>query len=196
MTAKPNSLTKVVAPDGTTATYQYDANGNMTSETDALGYTIQFTYNPFGEPLTFVNQKYTTTYQYNANGNLTETTNPDSTTQQYVYNTLGEVISSTDADGQTITYAYNTNAQLTAENLPGGTSDTYTYDSFGNMQTADGPGGNWSFTYNSENLPTTIVEPYGTLKVQYGVDGNITQIVDQTGFTTSALYDSVGRQAS
>ena len=101
--------------------------------------------------------------------------------------------SSTDPDGQTITYAYNTNGQLTAENLPDGTSDTYTYDSHGNMLTADGPGGDWSFTYNSQNLPTTIVEPYGTLTVQYGIDGNITQIVDQTGFTVNYDYDAVGR---
>ncbi len=61
------------------------------------------------------------------------------------------------------------------------------------MLTADGPGGDWSFTYNSQNLPTTISEPNGTLTVQYGIDGNITQIVDQTGFTTNYLYDSVGR---
>ena len=146
------------------------------------------------EPLTFVNQEgYATSYQYDPNGNLTETVNPDGTTQQYVYNSLGEVTSSTDPDGQTITYAYNTNGQLTAENLPGGTSDTYTYDSHGNMLTADGPGGDWSFTYNSQNLPTTIVEPYGTLTVQYGIDGNITQIVDQTGFTVNYEYDAVGR---
>ena len=166
----------------------------MTSETDPLGYTIQFTYNQLGEPLTFVNQQgYTTSYQYDANGNLLETTNPDGTTQQYAYNALGEVTSSTDPDGETITYAYNTNGQLTTENLPDGTSDTYTYDSHGNMLTADSPSGDWSFTYNSQNLPTTIIEPYGTLTVQYGVDGNITQIVDQTGFTINYDYDSVGR---
>ena len=61
------------------------------------------------------------------------------------------------------------------------------------MLTADGPGGDWSFTYNSQNLPTTIVEPYGTLTVQYGIDGNVTQIVDQTGFTENYEYDAVGR---
>jgi RHS repeat-associated protein len=59
--------------------------------------------------------------------------------------------------------------------------------------TADGPGGDWSYTYNSQNLPTSIVEPYGTLTVQYGIDGNVTQIVDQTGFTTNYEYDAVGR---
>ena len=86
----------------------YDANGNMTSETDPLGYTIHFTYNAFGEPLTFVNQiGYTTTYQYDASGNLLKTINPDGTTQHYVYDSLGEVTSSTDANGQTISYAYN-----------------------------------------------------------------------------------------
>ena len=189
-----DNLITIVAPDGTTTTYQYDPSGNMTSETDPLGYTIQFTYNQFGEPLTFVNQEgYTTGYQYDQSDNLLEQTNPDGTTQQYVYNPLGEVTSSTDPDGQTITYAYNQNGQLTAENLPGGTSDSYTYDSHGNMLTADGPGGDWSFTYNSQNLPTTIVEPYGTLTVRYGVDGNITQMVDQTGFTTNYEYDAVGR---
>jgi len=141
-----------------------------------------------------VNQEgYTTSYQYDANGNLTETDNPDGTTQQYVYNNLGEVTSSTDPDGQTINYAYNASGQLTAEDLPGGTSNAYTYDSHGNMLTADGPGGNWSFTYNSPNLSTQIVEPIGTLTVQYGIDGNTSQIVDQTGFTTNYLYDAVGR---
>ena len=172
----------------------YDANGNLTGETDPLGYTIQFTYNLFAEPLTFVNQEgYTTSYQYDANGNLTETTNPDGTTQQYGYDSLGDVVSSTDSDGETIGYAYNTNGQLTTENLPDGTSNTYSYDPRGNMLTADGPGGDWSFTYNSENLPTAIVESYGTLTVKYGVDGNITQIADQTGFTMNYEYDAVGR---
>ena len=189
-----NNLTEMVAADGTTTTYAYDANGNLTSETDALGYTIQFTYNTLGEPLTFVNQTGDiTSYAYDQYGNLLEQTNPDGTTQQYVYNALGEVTSSTDPDGQTITYAYNANGQLTSENLPGGTSYTYTYDSRGNMLTADGPGDDWSFTYNSANLPTSIVEPFGTLTVQYDIDGNVTQIVDQTGFTENYNYDAVGR---
>ena len=191
------NLTKVIAADGTTTTYQYDANGNMTSETDPLGYTISFTYNAFAEPLTFVNQAgYTTVYQYDASGNLKLTTSPDQTIQQYVYNSLGEVTSSTDPNGQTLTYAYNANGQLTAENLPGGTSNTYSYDGHGNILTAVGPGGNWSFTYNSQNLPTTIGEPNGTLTVRYGIDGNISQIVDQTGFTVNYGYDSVGRLAN
>ena len=166
----------------------------MISETDPLGYSIAFTYNQFAEPLTFVNQEgYTTTYQYDASGDLLQTTNPDGTTQQYVYNNFGEVTSSTDEDGATITYAYNPNAQLTVENLPGSTSNSYTYDAHGNMLTADGPGGDWSFTYNSQNLPTTIAEPYGTLTISYGVDGNVTKLVDQTGFTTNYVYDAVGR---
>jgi RHS repeat-associated protein len=188
-----DNLIQVIAADGTTTTYTYDVNGNMTSETDPLGYTISFTYNAFGEPLTFVNQEgYITNYQYDASGNLLETTNPDGTSQQYVYNSLGEVTSSTDPDGQTITYVYNTSGQLTAEGLPDGTSDTYTYDPNGNMLTADSPAGDWTFTYNSQNLPTTIVEPYGTLTVQYGIDGNITQIVDQTGFTVNYEYNAIG----
>ena len=100
--------------------------------------------------------------------------------------------SSTDPNGQLVTYTYNANAQLATETLPDGTSASYTYDSFGNMKTADSPSGDWSFAYNSANLPTTITEPYGTA-VRYVVDGNIAQIVDQTGFTTNYLYDSVGR---
>jgi RHS repeat-associated protein len=189
-----NNLTKFIAADGTSTTYSYDVNGNMTSETDPLGHTISFTYNSLAEPLTFVNQEgYTTTYQYDPNGNLLETSNPDGTTQQYAYNLLGEVTSSTDPDGQNITYAYKADGQLATENLPDGTSNTYTYDGHGNMLMADGPGGNWSFTYNSQNLPTSIAEPFGTLTVSYGVDGNITQIIDQTGFTVNYGYDPVGR---
>jgi YD repeat-containing protein len=188
-----NNLIKVLASDGTTTTFTY-ANGNMTSETDALGHSISLTFNSLAEPLTFVNQEgFTTTYQYDANGNLLETINPDGTTQHDVYNDLGEVTSSTDANGQLITFAYNANAQLTAENLPDGTSNTYTFDSHGNMLTADGPGGDWSYTFNSANLPTKVDEPFGSLTVQYGIDGNIVRILDQTGFTTNYVYDTVGR---
>jgi RHS repeat-associated protein len=185
---------RIIAADGTTTTMAYDSSGNMTSETDPLGYTIQYTYNQFSEPLSLVNQQgFTTTFQYDPQGNLLELTNPDGTTEQYACNALGELTSSTDADGHTVTCAYNPSGQLTTENRTGGASDTYTFGSHGNMLTASGPGGDWSFTYNSQNLPTSIIEPNGTLLVQYGIDGNITQIKDQTGFTTNYAYDSVGR---
>ena len=167
----------------------------MTSETDPLGYTISFTYNQFAEPLTFVNQKgYMTSYQYDPNGNLLDNDQPrrhDPAIRLQLPG-RGDVVDRRRRPDDHATHITPTASSRpktcpTARRIPTPTTR------HGNMLTADGPGGDWSFTYNSQNLPTTIVEPYGTLTVQYGIDGNVTQIVDQTGFTINYVYDAVGR---
>jgi YD repeat-containing protein len=193
-----SNLTEIVAADGTTTTFTYDSLGNLTSETDALGNVTRFTYDPtFSQLVSSTDPRgNTTTYGIDANGNVTSMTAPDGSVQQYTYNSLGEVVEWTNADNQSTLCSYNTNGELTNELFPDGTSNSYSYDDRGNLLTATGPSGDWSFVYNSLNLPTQITEPNGALTYSYNVVGQTTQMVETTGsstFTVNYLYDALGR---
>ena len=127
---------------------------------------------------------------------MTQVTAPDGSVQQYSYNSLGEVVQSTNALLQTTFYTYNSSGLVTDVLLPDGTSDSYSYDNRGNLLTATGPGGDYSFVYDSLNLPTQINEPNGVVTYTYNVVGQPTQMVETTGsssFTVNYSYDSLGR---
>ena len=135
---------------------------------------------------------YTTSYQYDAIGNLLETTNPDGTTQQYVFNALGEVTSSTEPTATrsltptTRTASSRPRTCPTARRTP--TPMTPRQHAHGRRPRRGlvvhlqqpGP---------ADDYRRALRHAHGA----YGIDGNVTQIVDQTGFTTNYLYDAVGR---
>ena len=188
-------LLKTIAPDGATTSYSYDSRGNVLQAIDPLGGIVNFTYDPtFDEIMSYQDQRgNTTSYAYDGHGNLTRVTFPDGSTQQFAHDSLGELDSYTDARGQTTTYAYNAAGQLTIEDFYGGTSNFYTYDTHGNLLRADGPGGDWSMTYNAQDMPSQISEPNGTLSVTYTTTGIPISLTDQNGFTVHSVYNSVGQ---
>ncbi len=61
----------------TVAAYTYDAAGNVTASSDALGRTTRATYNSFGQPLTVTDPAgVVTTFSYDAAGNVTSQCTP------------------------------------------------------------------------------------------------------------------------
>ena len=173
-----DNLVKVVAADGTTTTYSYDGNGNLTGETDPLGYKILFTYNQFAEPLTFTNQEgYVTSYQYDAQRQLDAAT-PIPTARPSITPTIPwarsprrPTLTARPSGTRTpLTASSQPKTCPTERQIPTPTTATAT------CSPPTAPAATGRSTYNSQNLPTTIVEPNGTLNVQYGTDGNITQL--------------------
>ena len=93
--------------------FTYDANGNMTSRTDALGRTTSYIYNSLGQKLSMTTPTpasgtggaaSTTTYQYDALGNLIQTAAPLGRTTSSTYDANGNKISDTDARGNVTNY--------------------------------------------------------------------------------------------
>ena len=70
-----------------TATYRYDAGGNLVSATDPAGHAIKATYDGFGDKLTL--------------------DDPDKGNSSYTYDGYGEEKTETNAAGQTITTHYD-----------------------------------------------------------------------------------------
>ena len=77
-----------------TYTYTYDANGNLTSQTDPLGLTTTFTYNANNDLTSYTDAKgNTTSYAYDSRTTCSRSPTPTAPQQQYTYNPLGEATS-------------------------------------------------------------------------------------------------------
>ncbi len=202
----------------------FDANGNVTSTTDADGNM--------------------TSYLYDADGNKTLTTDPVGNETKTLYDADDRVTSGTDGYGSTspstITYNYDiapgsgscsspptgtTYCTEVVNGLSNGTTNyfnaldqmiesappyipdqavtTYTYDGAGNVLTMTDTAGVTTYTYDADNREKGIsysdtTAGYATphaVTYQYDTDGNRTQMTDGTG-TTSYAYDDFGRLRS
>lgn len=99
--------------NGQNQRYEYDANGQITKQTDSLGKT--------------------TSYTYDSQGNLNVENRSDGSNVVYNYNTLGQLISVKDPKGNTTTYSYDGLGQLLSTNSPDTGLTKYQYDVDGNL---------------------------------------------------------------
>ncbi len=137
-----NRLTKVTDWLGGITEYHYDNLSNVTRIDNLNGTQVFFTYDADNRPLSMANKKADGTvissYSYTLDnvGNITATT----TTEPL------DIVDQAVA----VNYSYNASNQL----LSGG-GNSYVYDNNGNMIQRSG-GNNVIFTYNYENLLTSI----------------------------------------
>ena len=156
-------------------TYTYDANGNVSSITDALGNTTTFTYEPAFSQLTSVTDAigHVTTFDYDGRGNLLRVT---------------------DANGNTTTYEYDGFGQLTRVTDPLGQQTSVSHDGLGNViGVTDAAGATTSATYDGVSRPTSATDSLGrTTAVTYDVLDRIAAQTDAQKNTTLYTYDAVG----
>ena len=196
-------LTQMIDGKGNKTSYAYDANGNLTSKTEALSTTLARTtsrsYNSttnqittLTEPSATANYSKTTTYTYDTGGNLlTRTVKGYAGTTlitaitSFTYNSQGQLTSITGPRtdvSTTTTLSYYTNDPNQGNNraqlhtLTNALGQTYTFSNYG-------PSGK----------PGTVTGPDGqTTTLTYNLNGDIlTQTT--SGLTTSFAYDNAGR---
>jgi RHS repeat-associated protein len=127
-----NSLTDV---DAGTTSYEYDALGRITKQTDARGFVIINSYNNSGllEKQSFGG--LITNYYYDSKLRLSQKTTSNQTIA-YNYDDksrLTEKIYTIDGVTLTFSYVYNSNGQLASQTFPDGMTEMYTYDNYGNL---------------------------------------------------------------
>ncbi len=203
-------------------TYTHDSRGNQLTETDALGNLRTFTYD--ANNLLTSERDATgnlTGYSY-ASGRLTTVTGPDGRQTGFSYDARGNVLSTADADGNTVAqYAYDTSGRMAQVNVAGGQTN-FTYDSFGRATRLVTTGGQdqtfardangnvlsqttsllvggvtvtrtTSFTYDAEGKVLTLTNPLGGLTVfTYDANGQKSSEKDPLNRTTSFQYDKRG----
>lgn len=121
--------------------YQYDAQGNLASTTNALGHTTTYT-------------------SYDANGNVGRIVYANGMTSEFSYTIRGAIASKTvfnDATRETTSYDYDPVGQLIKETLPDGSWHQFGYDSAHRLVSITDNLGN-SITYTLDLTSNRIVE--------------------------------------
>ena len=186
-----NQLTQKTNGNGTSTTYAYDAKGDMSSEVNLVGTTVNssltYTYNVLGEPTSMTDAAGNVTqYAYDATGQLTQITLPGGTTITYGYNAAGNRTEEING-GTTTNFASNNVNEITQVG-----SAAYTYDANGNLQTVSDSGGTTTYSYNDSNQLVSITAPDGTItNFQFSPLGFL---IGETvgGVQTSFLVDPSG----
>jgi RHS repeat-associated protein len=172
------------AGDEQTTTLAYDAAGNLSERTDALGHSW--------------------TYAHNADGDLTSATSPLGHQTSYSHDDDGLVTSSVSPRGHlagadpadfTTTYQRDGAGQPTTITDALGHDTVLAYDANGNLTSSTDPDGRETqTTYDADDRPTSVRRADGsTLHAGYDANGLTTSQTDGEGHQTAYARDAQGR---
>lgn len=210
--------------DDRTWSYGYDENGNLTSVTDPMGYTVHYAYNKDNRIKTFTDAEgYSTHISYNTDGmaHRVKTDVTDKTIRyelakrqtifvdyltdannqytKYVWDEQGRLVEVENVNmGTSTKFAYDDDNNLISREDANGHAYTYTYDENGNRLSATDPlGYTESYTYDELNNMITYTDKMDNVYTfSYNNYGAILQSNGPLGFSTGFTYDNFGQVTS
>ena len=121
-------LASITYPDSSQTTNTYDSLDRLTQLNDSIGMS-SFSYDADGRVTSFTDADgFTLAYGYDADGNITQITYPDTSTVTYAYDAANRLTTVTDWLGVQATYAYDQDGRLAGFTHFNGIITTYTYD--------------------------------------------------------------------
>lgn len=200
-------VSRVKAPDGSVATYEYDAAQRLIKVGDGAGNSIVYTLDAAGNR---VHESYG-----GPDGQVTRT-------QSRVYNTLGQLVTLADGLANPTDYGYDSEGNQVSVTSPLGRMTRQEYDALNRhtltLQDVGGVGAESRFKYDVEGNVAEVTDPKG-LKTTYARNGfgdvlaqispdtgtsvftydgagNVQSRTDARGVTASYTYDALGRSTS
>jgi len=173
-------LTSITSPltGGDTASFTYDANGDLRTITDPRGNTWSFTYDSLHRMLTETNRR-----------GIVAMTN--------AYDPQGRVVRQTDAAGHDTTYTYSNLAGGRIQVVitpPSGHAVIHVYDGSGHLlRSTDGEGHTATFAYDANGLPASLTDKMGRVAtLEFNESGRLTAATDRLGGSLQLSYDGNG----
>ncbi|EKD26858.1 MAG: hypothetical protein ACD_79C00988G0012 [uncultured bacterium] len=173
-----------------------DLKGNVSSMTNARGYTTTQVFNYMNKvtqmtsPLNLIE-----TYLYDIRNNLVKYTNGEGGAWEFTYSPEGLPLTFKDPNNKTTTYVYNNNGDLIKITDPLGGVTEQTFDLCGNKLTIKDPNGNiTNLQYNNLNVLEQITHPDGNTRIfTFDENGNRLTDQDENGNVTTYTYNSLDK---
>ena len=190
-------------PDGSRATFTYDATGNRTLMANATG-RYSFSYNGNGQTTVSGNPgSKTITYTYDAVGNRAGMDAPDAGRFTYIYDATNQITLLHNAFDERTTFAYDDTGRRTLKKQANGTRTSYTYDAAGNLtnlhnlKSDNSVISSFDYRYNDISDRVAVGEAGGD-RVTWTYD-NASQLTSEhrSGVNTyrnTFVYDAVGNR--
>jgi RHS repeat-associated protein len=171
--------------------FSYDANGNSTSVTDALGRKTQNEYDPLNRLSRTLQDidgiQAETKFAYDALDNITQVTDPKGLQTHYEYNGFGDLVKLTSPDTGVTTYTYDSAGNRSSQTDARGVITAYTYDALNRLTQIAYPdpaeGLDISYTYD---LVPSVCEAGETFLI-----GRLARMQDASG-STEYCYNRFG----
>lgn len=151
-------LTKMTYPDGLTAEFTYDLNGNQTEMKGPFGNTVYYTYDAMDRMTSVGTEKNAPDAQYThyLNGLFKSSQSLNGVNDRKTYNGLDLVGLEQVRDQATLgvyNYSYDNNKNIT-KRVQQGVQDDFTYDQLDRMVTSSG--NNEQYTYDKQGNRLTM----------------------------------------
>jgi RHS repeat-associated protein len=206
-------------PDQYSMIYGYDANGNLTSQTDSRSITTTFKVNALNQTYEQKTGSFTMTMSHDTLGNLLSQTDYRGIVSEFTYdkenrqtsftragqlqssttyNTAGLPITVNDANGNTTTHEYNNLYHKTRTQLPESQTIVYEPNVFGDVVFQNNPGPN-DITRTFDARRRVKTETNGASEqsqYEYDLNNNRTAVIKPGGQRWEYGFDAANRMTS
>jgi RHS repeat-associated protein len=190
-----HQLTSVTdAADGQT-TYSYDDAGHMTGRTNARSHAESYAYDRLGRAVTVTDLAgHTWQTNYDADGRVTSTVDGKGQTTVFAYDRANQLLSITPESGSAVNYSYDLAGQLTQLADGNGTTG-YAYTAAGGLASTTRGGRTVGYSYDDAGRLDSVTYPGGggTVTFTYDSAGRLQKTKDWSGRETTYSYDDASR---